>query len=187
MNHVQKILIGIFSILFLIIIGELYFYLNYNQQATNTITKNAYSQNMAAINQPTPAYCGISSAVFITARNTDALIKKKAITSSVINNTYEGYISKIDKGSLKNPDIQNPNYQPKYAVYLNLSPNRTEKTFGFFFNDNELKSLNIKLATNISSQASTLDDLKVGNHISVQESFDMTKPVNGGQYVITVL
>jgi len=172
----QKTLLGFFIVLILVIITELGYLIYYKgplYSSSSTITSSSNTSSK---------YCNIDPVVFITAQNTDAFIKKGIITSAIVTNTYEGYIVKINNSPSLNPDI--PSIKSKASIRLKKTIDSSLKDYGFFFDENELKHLVIK-NNKTQEKTSNLRDLKVGDRVSVLETFDLAKK-NTILYTITI-
>jgi hypothetical protein len=118
-------------------------------------------------------YCNIDPAVFMTAENTDKMIKSGVLTGANVTNTYKGEVIEVIFRPSPNPDA--PGQQYEAALRLQKSAEETDETFGFWFNKSELANLKVEKTSGGSVSKTTLQELQKGDKVTVTESFDMAK------------
>ncbi len=95
--------------------------------------------------------------------------RKGVLTSSVVNNQYEGNIAEI---GYKNGKIGQVNYD----AYFTITRNKQKNTF--FFSQSDLDALKIyKMIDNQEVQIK-FDDLQTKDYIVINQSFDIVKGAN---------
>lgn len=170
-------------ILFLIVIGESFFYF-YNNKFTNKIpvwkvkitegplqekkTQQKKQNVFTSLSLPILRDTAISSDSFVTM----SLWKKDFTPSAIIMVQFKGVVTSIDnEGTGSTPGFS---YRKKITIKL---PNGTEKT-NLYFNDADLLTMKIYKSTNGAETPINFSDLKKGANIDIKTTLDLTKDEN---------
>jgi len=113
------------------------------------------------------------------------LIDKEAVISSHFINEYNGKIVKLENKDIVSPFKGNPDYQPELSILLETVNNSNKFSYTLYFDKEELSFLNVKKQNGDSSNV-TYQDLKEGQNIVVQETWDLIKK-KISDYKITIL
>ncbi len=181
----QKILTIIFILLLLVIGGEVFYFFSNTYKPVLSPQANSTNQPQVTIfQQPNATAADVDKQVLITFANIKEFIKKGVLNSSVIKNVYQGYITKVGQ---TNAQLANtPDYYPKFQLSLKKQMNDTDEPFGFLFDDREMQSLKVEKTVDGKTQMLNFQDLKVGDLVTVKETFDLITENTSG-YVITLL
>ncbi len=171
MNGSSKILKIIFVVLLIITAAELFYFFIYQPKSVN---KSSSTTNQFPSLTPTPQ--SVSSeenqAVNSTTVNNLFLYKKSILSSSIINNKYEGEIVFINKngGFLKTEQF-------KYDLEIKIKSDLNEFN-SFYYNENEVKQIKVFKLNNNQKESSDINELKIGDKIVIEESLNLLKDPN---------
>ena len=167
-SKINKGLIILFGALLLVTIGEIiyyFFFLSPNNQF-NTARNDASQSSQAS-----PAIASNPT----TQQNLDSylnsyrlILNSDVITSSVITNIYEGRIQELDTdGGTWASDVP---YSIKLAIV-----NDSKDPFTIYYNENNLRAMQIVQLSNSQEREISFENLAVGNSIKIEEVFILNK------------
>ena len=169
MNNSSKILKIIFAVLLIITAAELYYFFFYQPSKNNVINKKPI------VSLPTPSSTTLlneNPAVDKNTVNNLFLYKKSILSSSIINNKYEGEIVFINKngGFLKTEQF-------KYDLEIKIKSD-SEEFNSFYYNENEVKQIKVFNLKNNQKESSDINELKIGDKVIIEESLNLLKDPN---------
>lgn len=178
MTGINKILRFTFLLLIIIIILEIGFYIFYqnrfsiNQQSREENHENPSLSNIAITlthsQLPTPGQNLLGKSIINS-------YQKGLVTSSILNNEYEGIIKELVQEHGKVWIIES-NYEYDIKLTL-LSKKDNISIFPFYYNKNDLSKIELVNLVNSDEKTIKFDDLKKGDNVIVKASFDLTKDV----------
>jgi len=160
----NKILKIVFVVLFLVVLGEVgyFFYYSHNQIVPSVDTTKT---KITPIPTQRNGKEAINNETIEEMKNYNAGILKK----SILQNTSSGKIVEIATNGI------NPKNNIHFAIKIKLVGDNDE-TNTFYYNDDEIKMIIInKTSDPINKNPLTINDLKEGDLITINEALDMTK------------
>lgn len=168
---INKFLIGTLIILFILLFGELFFYLYYLPTKQLSSSLAIPTKTPEAI---TSADSRVSDEMFDKSRlneirNMYNEIKQGFILSSIIVTQYKGKVSNIDlKGGLT------PQSKFLYKTLLVLK-NENNEEFFYYFMEAYLKKTTVFKVVGEKKEPMNFDDLKIGDDIIITGTYDATQ------------
>ncbi|MGB9883543.1 MAG: hypothetical protein ACPLRN_03470 [Microgenomates group bacterium] len=163
----EKLLKIVFGILFLVLLGEIgYLIYTFNQNQKKISSLPIITQS---VNQTQPQ-TNINSNPAYSNKTIESLsyLKKNIVTSSILENNYQGKIIEIDnqEGYLQKEDF-------KYVFKIRIE--NQDDTNSFYFNKDELEKINVYDKNN---QKMSIDTLKIGDFVSIKEKLNLLEDPN---------
>ena len=165
--HNTKWLTLVFSILLLVVVGEIiYYFFVLSPQGTR--------QSTTLQNQPQPTS---QAASFLPAQSSNAVkyinsINRYSVTSSKFINVYDGRIASLENKTGIFTD-KNYNATTRYISFLQLTSDKNSNSrLNFYFSEDDIKKMTIFRAVNGAEQEIAYDDLKMNDAISIEETMD---------------
>jgi len=169
----NKILPAIFVILFFVLIGEVvYLFLTSKNNQPQNISPSVV--NVTGNNKKETQRNGIQAVNDQTVENIK-MFNKEVIRSSILENQFQGKIIEIKK----EPQGQKVDFS--YVLKIRIKGNK--ETNSFYFNDQEVNKIKIKNENNYLS----VDDLKVGDEIIINERLDLLKDINANLISLEII
>lgn len=175
MSSSSKILKIIFVVLLIVTAAELYYFFLYQPKSVNKsgpITNQPPSPTPQTISSEKNQFINENQAVNTNTVNNLFLYKKSILSSSIINNKYEGEIVFINKngGFLKTEQF-------KYNLEIKIKSD-SEEFNTFYYNENEVKQIKVFNLKNNQKEPSNINELKIGDKIVIEESLNLLKDPN---------
>lgn len=158
----NKKLLFIFFILLLTVAAEMIYFLNLKNQkkvlpTTNSIDNNIIPQSTQVTNQNPALMPSIYTYL--------SRIPKDLLVSSTLTNKYQGKITILD--------IKEGILSGTFNYKLTLAIGKNNSQIPFYYNDRNLKIL--KILNKSDDRILGIEDLKIGDEISIEETIDPAK------------
>lgn len=168
---INKLLLGILIVLFIVLFGELFFYLYYlpkKQLSSLPTTSTKAPESITSTNAG-----GLDEQAdqmrLVEIKNIQNEIKQGFIFSSILITQYKGKISNIDlKGGLT------PTSKYPYRTLLILK-NENNEEFFYYFLEAYLKKTTVFKVVGEKKEPMNFDDLKIGDDIIITGTYDATQ------------
>lgn len=164
-----KWLIVAFSILLLVVVGEIIYYFFVLSPGQGT------KQTTTIQNQPQPT--SPSGTSFVPPINNNAVkyinsINRDSVTYSKFINVYDGRITSLENKTGIFTD-KSYNATTRYVSILQLTSDKNSNSrLNFYFSEEDIKKMTVFRIVNGTEQKISYDDLKMNDAVSIEETMD---------------
>ncbi len=158
MSLVNKILVTVFGLLFVIIIFEVVYYLNASNSKSTVINNPTIKPTTTS---QAPVVAKLGGALNTETLNTLVSVKKGVVESSTMNLKLSGVITAFVKP-------QNPTYKLRFTI-----AGKNNETDDISFNDDRLSRTKTFELINGLEKPYNINQLKVGDKIEVELTFNL--------------
>lgn len=185
MSQINKILAIIFFILIVVVIGEVGYYYFLSDRKTSTKFR-AGQQNSVRSVSPTTMASGLQ--VCVSPRSDSPLntvlleelkaVSNFAITSSRLNNQYQGFVAELNLNGGQNP-IDKTRFKNStkdfydYEIGLKIRDEKNTRTLSFYLDNRVVSKIKVLQQKGEERIPITINDLKLGDKVILNETVDL--------------
>lgn len=178
-KELQKPLLIVSLVLFVVLIAELLFLFVYKKNQQNT-EKRINAQSAATINGLAGLYKPASDEdIKVIFGSIDAymntikpLYKTGVLKELLITETYKSVVTKIGKVNITTKSIDGKQYKYVYEIHISNLENKEKKEHMYLLGVEELERIEVYQAMGNEEVEIELDDIKVGDFVSITSTIN---------------